>query len=337
MRLRGWLVLLVALFGAAWYQAARHVCHGWSCYRLGNYLDLWLQRELWRSYGGDAAIPDQLASVLGTYAVGAGARRILRLEGMHSTLLEHAYMHRARSVDLPLQSFWNTSEGTALLTTLRHAASRHWPRGVDVLWHHNWLRYGATLRHLATSVRGLIDSFALREHRPLPLGREAPGPTCVVHVRVGDFVQIKGVRALEAELDRLVWTAAGLRPPPARMVILQGGASHGCSSQQAAQQCGQQYLSRLQARLRAAVPNASVLMSYEQRGRHAWAANGADGDFLMLADADVALGSVGSSFSWFGSLRADIGAAERRVGTRQARVVGRDVLGGGGARSHVLA
>ena len=287
---------VLAVLGIAWHQASRHVCRDWSCYRLGNYLDFILQRELWRSYGGDAAIPAPLASVLHRYAMGAWVRRLLLL-GSHPTLLEHAFAHRPPTTPCLPRTFWNTSSGIALLQTLRNAvAAGHGARGVDVLWHRDWRHDRATRACLAASVRELIDTFAPPERRPLGALRDAR-TTCVVHLRVGDFAE----RHTTATLLSMVSAVAALRPLPTRVVILGGGVGHGCQ-QLARQQCGQWHLGRLRTGLQAAVPNASVLMSNELLSPRLGTASGVDDDFLMLADAGEVVGTVGSSFSWFGQL-----------------------------------
>ena len=119
----------------------------------------------------------------------------------------------------------------------------------------------------------------------------------MVHLRVGDFAE----RHTTATLLSMVSAVAALRPLPTRVVILGGGVGHGCQ-QLARQQCGQWHLGRLRTGLQAAVPNASVLMSNELLSPRLGTASGVDDDFLMLADAGEVVGTVGSSFSWFGQL-----------------------------------
>lgn len=287
------LVLLIA-----WRISAAHVCHG--CYRLGNYLDFYLQRELLlqasaasaTSSGAEVANsassgPAALARGIWT---GVWLKRFLHFRWTApATLIEHLHSQRLSH----LSRSWQRPEAAQLLRALVAGglASARSGQPEFFLWWNQTLLH-EMLPEVRDAVRAAVDAV-------VPQAGAPPPGTCVVHFRAGDFTNevAGGWKPAQLRLCIAAMAAAARTFPTAvqRFEVLGGGVDHGCDPQVA--DCGQSALQLLERNLRAAVPNASVV---HVRGASA------DADFARMVRAPMLLvGSfgtelkVGSSFAVF--------------------------------------
>ena len=277
-------ILAVCLvFVLLWHQAARSVCRGNGCYRVGNFIDFWVQRELLASLRSSVTGPaDQCAGIVR----GITLRRFLRLEFLHArTLLEKLSSQRLSSS--PSATFWHD----AVVQTGLRQTLEEWEASTDeknypfVWWHHQQLQL--LLPFIMPQLRSLVDEMP---HAPVTNG------TCVVHFRTGDFFleQRRGwkTRQLQLSVAALISAAHTFQQPPQRFEVLGGGFDHNCDS--AASDCGTATLRMITRGLRRAYPSAAG----------AFARGSPDEDFaravrapMLLIGCDGTEMKTGSSFA----------------------------------------
>ena len=165
-----------------------------------------------------------------------------------------------------------------------------------------------------SALRGGLVAASARRPRPA-------SDTCVIHYRIGD-ASLMEEGSIDLVNAALVAAARGFAPPPARFVMLGGGATHGCVD--AAQKrvgCGRLAHARLSDALSVAFPAASV-----QRSPSA----SPDDDFAMLLGARMALLTAGT-YGLFGALLAANGAEVRVPSCDISQHPGKTDSGRGGA------
>ena len=278
-------------FVMLWQHAARSVCRGNGCYRVGNFIDFWIQRELLASLQSSITGPsDQCASIVR----GIWLRRFLRLEFTHAqTLLEKLSSQRLSKP--PAASFWSDA---AVENGLRQTLEE-WETSTDaknfpfVWWHHQ------QLRHLLPFVKPQLQSLL----HAIPHTHVA-NDTCVVHFRTGDFFleQRRGwkVRQLHLSIAALISAADTFPQPPRSFEVLGGGFDHNCDS--ATSDCGTATLQLIKRGLRRAYPSAEVV----------FVGGSPDEDFARAARAPMLLigcdgteMKTGSSFAVYAAAASD--------------------------------
>jgi hypothetical protein len=152
----------------AWATAAHLVCQ--NCYRIGNFVYYWFQRELVRTDRADDGELVYLNRQLRGIREGVMMRRWLRFEWFTSAspLIEHIYGERAAQVPRG--------------ATLRSAATFVRTR--------NWLLYGENLellRDLSPSMQTAVHALLDKAPTTASASADSPG-TCIVHLRVGDVM-----------------------------------------------------------------------------------------------------------------------------------------------------
>lgn len=285
-----------------WLLAAHHICK--DCYRIGNFLDFWLQRELLYAATGELQSAQMQQTLYGIHR-GVVLRRVFRFRP-HRSLLEHAYAHRTPASLLPSAAQWRTDATlVALLPRLRAS-------NTDLLWKDKMLL--ARLEpHVRAALRELLASYASHTGR-LSAQCSALAPSrhvaanhsssscCVVHMRVGQPLfwstnRSRGGHTDTTKVHQLSRAAAHFRAPPRCFHILDGGTHHLCTQSARGDDCGASARGVLVEALRAAFPTAAV---------HEPSPSGPspDDDFLTMACARTLLLGGGSSYNTFAALAA---------------------------------
>ena len=316
-RLRRALALLLASVTLVmWFMGARSVCR--SCYRLGNYIDYYLQRELLLVIApSNAAGPAALARGISN---GVAMRRFLRLQWFApNTLIE--YLEPRRLAHQPQAKWWSVAEAAQLAAELKEGAAEDARTGESrfFLWCVSVPGLKALLPHIRDTVREAIAAVLPSEIAREDVGRGDGGHlvgsagaggvkaggrasaasssrTCVVHFRVGDFTHetLRGWKPAQLRwcIASMIAATYSFATTPTRFEVLGGGLDHGCDPTR--DECGQSALGLIARGLRAAYPGAEILTP---RGS-------VDADFARMVRAPMlligAFGTelkVGSSFA----------------------------------------
>lgn len=284
------LLCAASLFAAFLYlHYGLGICR--TCYRLGNYVDFWLQAALLRamplsgvSDGANPAVPARRALDI---ARGVEAWRLLR--PTHWISPPPLVLRLQAQAFAPPAEMWRRPGGAALARTLvegssRLAAARS---ATPFLWW-NISHTGLLLPYLRPVLRAAVDSVP--EVTPYDAG------TCVVHFRVGDNTNL-GVSGpsgwkpseLRAAVAAMVAAAGTLPRRPSRFEVVSGGIDHGCDAAKA--DCGAAALRLLGRGLRATFRSATVV---DVRGATP------DQDFARMARAPMlVLGFLGGASTLF--------------------------------------
>ena len=257
------IILTCTLIILLWRQAANSACSGGSCYRLGNFIDFWLQRELLRSLDVSTSGP---AGECSQILRGIQLRRFFRIEWLQSRSL----IERISSLPLPqAPTFWNDPSSAPLRQTLQEWDNSNRDSYPFVWW--NIAQLKLVLPYLKPVLRTLVDGAFV----------EADQTTCVVHFRTGDFFseQRRGwnKRQLHLSIAALIAAARTLPQLPRRFEVLGGGRDHNCDITTA--DCGTGTLRLIANGLRRAYPSAEVAL----------VGGSADDDFLRAASAPMLL------------------------------------------------
>ncbi|KAJ1626256.1 hypothetical protein T492DRAFT_1033658 [Pavlovales sp. CCMP2436] len=281
------LLLLLAL-ASAWAVAAVKVCR--NCNRIGNFVDVWLQREILRAAGSvcaDRGWEDAQVTAIGN---GVAWRRVVHmgwLRGEPLALVAHIGASRAGKARV------NSAFVSLVRARLRgrlNIGCRRLPHETGAFT----LAYAydalAVIRPvLSETMHALLDS-----HSPIDSIRFPAGAlTCVVHVRLGDYHpraragNSSAAAATPEEVGALLAGAARtFAPPPTRFEILESGVSHGCTGER----CGQVTLLAIERALQLSFPHAEVALVIDGTP---------DRDFARAARAPMLLIGSGGSFANF--------------------------------------
>ena len=299
------LAAVTALLTAAWAAISAILCS--SCYRLGNFLDFYFQRELLLTlgptHGADPHVPTLLAAGIWR---GVMLRRVFRFRWLAPAGLIET-MHPWGLVIRPPQSLWEHPDAGRVLQMLLNGAptSRTYGRATSdffLWWDHDYLRL--LLPYLRASIRRAVAQVRSAELAALrTTARQAHrSRTCVVHFRAGDFTnEVRGGWSQERVRRSISAMVAAVRTFPAavdRFEVLGGGITHRCTP--ALADCGTSALDEVCRALRRAFPNASVVSLRD---------GSADDDFVRMVDAPMLLlGSggtdlkVGSSYAVYAAV-----------------------------------
>lgn len=254
-----------------------------NCYRIGNMLDVWYQRELLYAANATCASRGWADTNAAGIDRGVRLRRWLRLEWMRAPPPLLSIMYAAHAERLPAAAQLRQLRRLPQLRAQNCARDGHGGWVLSATY-----RTLAQLRGpLAESVHALLDA-----HPPLRDVRPAAG-TCVVHVRVGDFVaELRDVARLHADdatlAAALVEAARSFAPAPERFELLESGSSHKCAGGGA--RCGAHLLAAVARALAAAFPAAPVA---------AVRLSTPDEDFARAARAPMLLVGMGGTFATF--------------------------------------
>lgn len=294
------LVLIVVVCVPSWRLASALICQ--NCYRLGNYIDFYLQRELLRSRGGGSGSSAAAVASQGPEALAYGIWRGVRMRRLlhpsswfePNSLIEQLH-HRQEGVQLP-PGAWARSDMRQLAYALHEggsAAARSGTPDFFLWWNHTHLR--ALLPHIRETIRAELASL------PSTAAAQRVGAHAstevVVHFRAGDFTRETRWKPSQLRLCVASMVAAVQTFPDAQLItsfhILGGGIDHGCDP--TVDDCGASALALVARGLRVAFPNATTRLS---RG------GSVDEDFIRMVYAPkLLLGSygtelkVGSSFA----------------------------------------
>jgi hypothetical protein len=288
-------VVGAAVFATLFALVCKH------CNRLGNFLDVWYQRSLVESLLHGLAVDNPKCNFASTvsqhtqceqgfwrhavesfdatlFGTGWGVHLYRQLRMDHSpSLTAFAYFQRAKRVPPP--AFWHTSVGRELMSFLRNGDTRKhiWVKP-------RWAR--ALMPYLRPSLQHLVRSFKASVS---PRSRARNFDTCVIHYRAGDF-QVEETAADAERSAASVVTAARTMPRRcSHFELLDGGVTtHVCSDNR---DCGLSLMTAMEAALRLAFPNASLVRISRTP----------EEDFLRMVDAPMLIVG-GGSYATYGAL-----------------------------------
>lgn len=306
-----WPAYFAAVVVLGWIIAACTQCM--DCYRVGNYLDFYFQRELLTQLRNSRMSPSADPSVPMRHTTGIrrgiALRRFFRLE-WSSMILRPSIIETIHSRTLalvPQHELWQSPDGQRTLDKLVSGSrsSKTYGKATGdffMWWDHTYLDLLRPI--LRESLRAAVESVRQKTGRR-PRDRD-DARTCVVHFRTGDFLREYGDDGWNAThvrraVDAMVSAAATFSTSVSRFEVLGGGFDHRCIS--AFQLCGTGVLDEVARALAETFPNASVVALRD---------GSADDDFIRMVDAQMLLlGSCGtelkvaSSFSVFAALASN--------------------------------
>ena len=332
-----WVFLFCAL-ALAWQQLALHVCNG--CYRVGNYLDFWMQKELMRAASDDAAL-SALAYRPAASCDGI-VRQILLKRKVHMrssiepiTLIERVATKRL--LHPPPPGFWSDASRSGALRTLLMSWESDSDAEPVLWWHAEHMRI--LLPYLQPSMHALVEEIATTtQERPywqvdgssediLVMRNQNADRTCVVHFfhrptdsvvtlenqrsgSTGSSSSLSGLSSSSTgesdeyrlSIATLIAAASTFPEAPKRFELLGGGLDPHCDPSIPNNDCGAvRALRQIAHGLRRSFPEAAVVILFE---------GDTDSDFvraarapMLLLGADAGRGlTVGSSYSMYAAI-----------------------------------
>ena len=278
-------LLAVTVLAAVWHLMASRICQ--SCYRLGNYIDYYLQRELLQqaleaaSSGADPSGPAAM-----TYGIWRGVRMRRMIWPTRwfqpITLIEHLQHHRMARLPASALARPNMARVMRSLTEGAALSARTHSNDFFLWWNHSHAR--TLLPYVGETLRNAISSAG-----SVPLARygRPSDRTVVVHFRAGDFTRLMRWKPAQLRLCIAAMIVAARTFPDADRIdafeVLGGGIDHRCDTR--TDDCGASALGLVARGLRSAFPNATVR---SLRGATV------DEDFVRMVRAPMLLiGAVG--------------------------------------------
>ena len=283
--------VVTALLVGGWAVAAYLICT--HCYRIGNFLDAWAQREMSAQWLLEL---DTLTNNSNRTSWTVTSGEVHRSHEIRTPEAFDAFLYRIyRGVVLrrTLRFEWLWSDRTLIQV----AWSTHVPRTLTMptlAWRNRVPSYGGFM--LYTNYEALVPLvpylrpayLELLHHIAANRTARASAGTVVIHYRVGDSHDWKKGNSTEI-VKSLVHAALDFTPAPRRFEILEGGASHACDVPDS---CGWTLLRLLASRLRATFPNTTTVFM---------TGLSADESFVRVATAPMLI-TGGGSFAIAGAI-----------------------------------